>query len=854
MSGWSAHLVLGSTGLALTVLATALVLRCWRRAPIRSYRLAVAVLAAALLLPAAQLAARGLGLSIQHPVRSLVASLLSEALERDAAPLASTATFAGVEVPGLGSAEVMDAHSVDPGLLALALLGQGESVQPERAARVEPQFAASALLARVPWKLVAVSVYGAGLAWALARTGRRLLHTQRLLARSIPVQDERVLAIWREVSVGSPLAQRVRLVESDAVQAPACFGLGRPAVVLPQDDDLARRRDVLACVLTHELVHLERRDGWVLLGEELLRAVFWFHPAAWWLVGRLERLREVSCDLLVVRRTGQRRRYAQALVEYAAWMQSGERLLGARAGPLAAVVPWSGSKGQLTRRIEMLLSYQNQQGGRARFVAPAAIGIVFAFLWSGQLALAGCTTTAKGDAHTHAAQGVATTCTAAQGVAAGCSGGACTTTTAQGATVIASGDHVQAGQGGHGGVATTVQGGAVAGMGGLHTTCDVAPEGGVAAMQGSPTVLRLSQGDDKLLALTGPTGSQNRNLLTLLEGHDGEPIGIVIGEADETLATQLGTDQHNVIVVRKVLPGSRAERDGLQAHDVILRVDGEGGNGKELIERARVELGEGNDVEVVVVRKGDQQPIVLRAKPTGTGTQVWSGGVGGGAGGGVGGQYGVTTDPDGSLRVYGLDGAAKAWTSGGGSGGKSKAYKLDKEGKLQELLLKEYHSDLGTAADQEQLGRLLRGQADSYYKHVEPEEFQHKIKKALEAIQERDATLTDEQRAGVRALRGYAHQDAREALERASKALQELSDRDLGAAAQRSMLQQHGMAQKWLDATHARAAESTDSLEDLKQKLAATRDALDAQRAQIEDLKRALEAMSRERATTRELR
>src|SRR5688572_4811161 len=64
VSAWGSHLVLGSTGLALTVLATALVLRAWRRAPIPSYRLAVAVLAAALLLPAAQLAARGLGVSI----------------------------------------------------------------------------------------------------------------------------------------------------------------------------------------------------------------------------------------------------------------------------------------------------------------------------------------------------------------------------------------------------------------------------------------------------------------------------------------------------------------------------------------------------------------------------------------------------------------------------------------------------------------------------------------------------------------------------------------------------------------------------------------------------------------------
>ena len=45
MNGWLLQVALGSTGLALTALATAAVLHGWRHRPVASYRLASAVLA-----------------------------------------------------------------------------------------------------------------------------------------------------------------------------------------------------------------------------------------------------------------------------------------------------------------------------------------------------------------------------------------------------------------------------------------------------------------------------------------------------------------------------------------------------------------------------------------------------------------------------------------------------------------------------------------------------------------------------------------------------------------------------------------------------------------------------------------
>jgi TonB family protein len=65
--------------------------------------------------------------------------------------------------------------------------------------------------------------------------------------------------------------------------------------------------------LTHELVHIERRDWLVVLAEELVRAATWFHPAVWLLLGRIASAREQVVDRRAVFLTGNRRAYLDAL-------------------------------------------------------------------------------------------------------------------------------------------------------------------------------------------------------------------------------------------------------------------------------------------------------------------------------------------------------------------------------------------------------------------------------------------------------------------------------------------------------------------------------------------------------------
>ena len=97
---------------------------------------------------------------------------------------------------------------------------------------------------------------------------------------------------------------------------PVTFGVLRPAVLLPASFS-ALPAGVQRAVLAHELWHVRRRDwAWVLV-EEGICALFWFNPAMWWLVSRVQSSREEVVDELTVQLTNARRTYMEALLAFA---------------------------------------------------------------------------------------------------------------------------------------------------------------------------------------------------------------------------------------------------------------------------------------------------------------------------------------------------------------------------------------------------------------------------------------------------------------------------------------------------------------------------------------------------------
>ena len=103
------------------------------------------------------------------------------------------------------------------------------------------------------------------------------------------------------------------ILVSAEVRGPVTFGIRRPVILLHSGF-----RDLPAefqrGILLHELLHVKRRDWLVVLLEELVRAAFWFHPAIWWLLGRIQITREQAVDHEVIGRTGKSEEYLDALL------------------------------------------------------------------------------------------------------------------------------------------------------------------------------------------------------------------------------------------------------------------------------------------------------------------------------------------------------------------------------------------------------------------------------------------------------------------------------------------------------------------------------------------------------------
>ncbi len=70
-------------------------------------------------------------------------------------------------------------------------------------------------------------------------------------------------------------------------------------------------------IAVHEVMHVKRGDWFFSLGEELVRSIFWFHPAIWWLLAQIQLTREQVVDRATIEFTLSREQYLEALLAVA---------------------------------------------------------------------------------------------------------------------------------------------------------------------------------------------------------------------------------------------------------------------------------------------------------------------------------------------------------------------------------------------------------------------------------------------------------------------------------------------------------------------------------------------------------
>lgn len=190
--------------------------------------------------------------------------------------------------------------AADLAVTTMPLMG-GIDVSATAAAWTRPGTSWVALL---PW------IYAAGIAARVLWVAAGIARLRALRRAGTAIADPECDHLQRTLRTNAEL----RAV-ADIAQ-PVTFGIVRPVVLLPASlagASASTRR----AVVTHELVHVQRRDWLWVIGEELLRAAAWFHPAIWWLTSRIRLTREEFTDHLAVLASGSRRHYMAALLAFA---------------------------------------------------------------------------------------------------------------------------------------------------------------------------------------------------------------------------------------------------------------------------------------------------------------------------------------------------------------------------------------------------------------------------------------------------------------------------------------------------------------------------------------------------------
>jgi beta-lactamase regulating signal transducer with metallopeptidase domain len=167
------------------------------------------------------------------------------------------------------------------------------------------------------WAAVIVGVWVGVLMLIAVRFAFGMWNLWKLKGDALPIETSELPSEAQYALTEFRPDRQVQVCRSKRVRVPTAIGFWKPTVLLPDWAMTELSDQDLTAVLLHELAHLRRRDDWTNLAGKVLGAIFFFHPAVWFVQRRLELEREIACDELVLAKTGNRQAYAECLVSLA---------------------------------------------------------------------------------------------------------------------------------------------------------------------------------------------------------------------------------------------------------------------------------------------------------------------------------------------------------------------------------------------------------------------------------------------------------------------------------------------------------------------------------------------------------
>lgn len=168
---------------------------------------------------------------------------------------------------------------------------------------------------------VFVMIWLVGTTLLLLRLVVGFTHVQSLKVQQVHPISADIQALMNTLLEKTQMPATIKLLESARATVPMTIGWIKPVVLLPVGIASGLTINQLEAILAHELAHIKRYDYLVNIFQNFVEILFFFHPATWFISGKVRDERENCCDDFAVEICGDSLVLAKALTQVASYQQ-----------------------------------------------------------------------------------------------------------------------------------------------------------------------------------------------------------------------------------------------------------------------------------------------------------------------------------------------------------------------------------------------------------------------------------------------------------------------------------------------------------------------------------------------------
>lgn len=177
---------------------------------------------------------------------------------------------------------------------------------------------------------------------------------KRIKSSRKAIRNKEVEALFEKCKRELKIKRNILLGESELIQSPMIFGLGKTYILLPaQMIDLLEIEDI-HYILLHELTHYKNKDVYINYVMGMLQVIYWFNPLVYQAFKIMRTDREVACDISVLKKLDESQyiEYGMTLINFAEMVSGSTKL--------SMVTSMGGTKKQIKTRIEKIAHFKKE--------------------------------------------------------------------------------------------------------------------------------------------------------------------------------------------------------------------------------------------------------------------------------------------------------------------------------------------------------------------------------------------------------------------------------------------------------------------------------------------------------------